>query len=293
MKILLVGNKGQVGREIEEMGAAQKKSILGFDIDQVDIVHAKQTMNLFSAHKDVDVVINAAAYTAVDKAEDEPEKAMAINAFGVKNLAIACKKHNIPLLHISTDYVFSGESAGAYHEDAMTNPLNVYGKTKLEGELALQATWEKNIILRISWVFGKYGQNFVKTILRLAQERETLNVVNDQFGCPTPASDVARVLLELADKIINGTEKYGVYNYCGYPCTNWYDFASKIIEFGKNKYVFTLKELNPIATKDYPTKAKRPRNSELLVQKICDDYAIERHKWESYLREIINYISAG
>lgn len=287
MKIILFGNKGQVGREIKELAQASNIELIGFDIDNLDITAEKQLQAVFAKTKKADLVINAAAYTAVDKAEDEKEKAFAVNSEAVKNIAILCKKNNLPLLHISTDYVFSGEKESAYTEFDLPNPLGVYGKSKLAGDEILKETWDKHIILRVSWVFGTYGNNFVKTILRLAQEREVLNVVGDQFGCPTAAKDIARVLLEIAEQIKNGKNLWGVYNYCNSPVTNWYDFALKIIELGKNKYSFKIKEINEITTDKYPTKAIRPKNSELQVKKIIADFGVERHEWSKYLSEII------
>lgn len=287
MKLLLFGNKGQVGREIEELAQTNNIEVLGFDIDILDITNQAAVKEVFAKYVDVDIVINAAAYTAVDKAEDEPGQAYAVNCDAVKYLAESCREYDIPLLHISTDYVFSGDANKPYKEDDQTEPLGVYGKTKLAGDQVLANTWEKHVIVRVSWVFGRYGNNFVKTILRLAQERETLGIVGDQCGCPTPAADIARVLLEIAQQIYNGNEKYGTYHYCGSPATTWYDFATKIIELGHNKFDFKLKHLNKITTAEFPTKAARPKNSELKVAKIIQDYKIDRHKWVDYLKQVI------
>ncbi len=287
MKLLLFGNKGQVGREIEELAQTKSIKFFGFDIDTLDITNQEAVKAVFAKYTDVDVVINAAAYTAVDKAEDEPEQAYVVNCDAVKNLAVACREYNIPLLHISTDYVFSGKTNKPYKEDDPTEPLGIYGKSKLAGDQTLINTWEKHVIIRISWVFGRYGNNFVKTILRLAQERESLNIVSDQYGCPTPAADIARVLLEIAKQIYNGNEKCGIYHYCGEPATTWYEFATKIIELGHNKFNFKLKHLNKITTAEFPTKVVRPQNSELEVKKIIQDYNIERHPWVDYLTQVI------
>lgn len=289
-KILLLGNKGQVGREIEELAIAQGMRVYGLDIDSLDITNAAEVEAFFAGHNDIDIAINAAAYTAVDKAEDEAAQAYTVNCDAVKNLAKACRKYDIPLLHISTDYVFSGEKRGAYVESDATSPLGVYGKSKLAGEEVLAKIWEKHVILRISWVFGKYGNNFVKTILRLAQDREKLNIVSDQHGCPTEASDVARVLLVMAAQIFSGKSRWGIYHYCGYPVTNWFEFAEKIAEFGHAKYAFKLRQLHTITTAEYPTKAARPKNSELLVDKIIRDYGIKRRRWIDSLQDVINVI---
>jgi dTDP-4-dehydrorhamnose reductase len=291
MKILLIGNLGQVGKEITELADAKNYQVVGFDLNNLDITKREQVFAAVEQNQDCNVLINAAAYTAVDKAEDEPEIAYAVNRDGVENLASACRKFNMPLLHISTDYVFSGDKKTAYSEEDIPAPLSVYGESKLAGEQVLAATWEKHIVLRISWVFGRHGGNFVKTILKLAQERERLKIVNDQYGCPTPAADAARVLLAMAKKIVEGNGQWGIYNYCGKPATNWYEFAKKIIEFGKSKYQFKLNSLQAITTAEYPTKAVRPMNSELLVQKIIQDYGIERREWLGYLEKMIENLN--
>jgi dTDP-4-dehydrorhamnose reductase len=287
MKILLIGNKGQVGAEIFDLALTKKYQIVGYDIDTLDIVDNDQVSAIVKKHLDVDVVINAAAYTTVDKAEEEVELAYAVNRDGVANLAQTCCKYGLPLLHISTDYVFSGESERAYSEEDAANPLSVYGGSKLAGDQILQQTWAKHIILRVSGVFGKYGNNFVKTILRLAEDRETLNIVDDQFCCPTAAADIARVLLIIAEHVVQGKAKWGIYNYCNSPVTTWYGFAQKIIELGGKKHQLKLKNLNKITTEQYPVKAKRPRNSALKVEKICRDYEVKRREWLPYLEEMI------
>jgi dTDP-4-dehydrorhamnose reductase len=291
MKLLLIGDQGQVGREITELAAEKKYQAIGFDVNNLDITNQDQVFEAIKQHKACDVLINAAAYTAVDKAEDEAEKAYAVNRDGVANLAQACCEFTIPLLHISTDYVFSGEKeTAAYTEEDQPNPLSVYGKSKLAGEEVLSTILPQHIILRISWVFGKYGHNFVKTILKLADEREILSIVGDQRGCPTPAADVARVLLAMALQITQGHKNFGVYHYCGQPVTTWFEFAKRIIEFGKTKHQFKLKDLRKITTAEYPTKAVRPKNSELAVQKIIRDYGVERRGWADYLKSLIKNI---
>lgn len=289
IKILLFGNKGQVGREIEELAVVQGLEVCGFDIDSVDITDFNQVENCF-INNNVDIAINAAGYTAVDKAEDEATLAYAVNCDAVKNLAIVCSKYDVPLLHISTDYVFSGQKNTPYVEDDVVIPLNVYGKSKLAGEEILEQSWYKHIILRVSWMFGKYGNNFVKTILRLAKEREELQVVGDQHGCPTAAADVARVLLELARQIVGGKTHWGIYHYCGFPATTWYEFAKTIIEQGQAKFDFKIKHLYKVTTAEYITKAVRPKKSELLVSKITIDYGVVRHGWVDYLQNMINTI---
>lgn len=287
MKIILLGNRGQVGREIEDLAHNHQINIIGFDIHNLDITDHTLLQEIFSNEKDVSAVINAAAYTAVDKAEEEVDKAFAINCDAVKNLAIICRKYNLPLIHISTDYVYSGTKTSAYTEEDICEPINIYGKSKLAGDIAIMNEWEKHIILRTSWAFGKYGNNFVKTIWQLANEKDILNIVADQFGCPTAAADIARVLLDIVTQINNGKHFWGIYNYCGSPVINWYEFAYSIIELCKSKYNVRIKELNKITTDQYPTKVMRPKNSELQVKKIVDNFGIVRHEWFSYLKDII------
>ncbi|MBN1684168.1 MAG: dTDP-4-dehydrorhamnose reductase [Gammaproteobacteria bacterium] len=287
MKILVTGSQGQVGQEISDRANREDVPILNLNKNQLDITNLSQVKTVFNQNQDIAIVVNAAAYTAVDRAENESEKAYIINRDGVKNLAWVCKKQNIPLLHISTDYVFSGNSQKPYTENDPPDPINVYGQSKLAGDQALQSIWEKHVILRVSWVFGQYGQNFVKAILKLAKEREELNIVGDQFGCPTSASDIARVLLIMAKKIAEGHAKWGIYNYCENPLTNWYDFANTIINIAKRKHALRLKKLNKITTDQYPTQAKRPKYSVLSTQKIFQDYGIIQHDWKYDLEKIL------
>ncbi|MBN2689823.1 MAG: dTDP-4-dehydrorhamnose reductase [Gammaproteobacteria bacterium] len=287
MKLLLIGNKGQVGREVEQSTETAGDLVYGFDIDAIDITNRKEVFDLFSKFSSVDVVINAAAYTAVDKAETDKELAYAVNRDAVENLALACKEYDLPLIHISTDYVFSGDKTSPYSEDDEVDPLGVYGKSKLQGEQLLFQSWDKAVVVRISWVFGRYGNNFVKTIVRLAKEREQLSVVRDQYGCPTPAADIARVLLHIARKIEAGCDRWGIYHYCGAPVTNWYQFARKIIDLASERVGLKIKQLNAITAAEYPTPAQRPMNSVLQVDKICHDYGIEQHDWMDYLKNVI------
>jgi dTDP-4-dehydrorhamnose reductase len=211
------------------------------------------------------VVINAAAYTAVDKAETEIGLAYAVNRDGVENLALSCKSQAIPLIHISTDYVFDGEKESPYLESDIPNPVGVYGASKYAGEQVLRAIWEKHIIVRVSWVFGRYGNNFVKTMLRLAKDRDEISVVDDQYGAPTSTIDIARALLDLS------TEEnidFGLYHLESNPKTSWYDFAVKIFE--EAKVIGLLEKIpvvKPISSEQFPTLVKRPINSKLATDK--------------------------
>lgn len=291
MKILLLGAKGQVGSEIVGLAREQQIAVEPFDYDTLDITDRSQIEQIFARYSDIDAVINAAAYTAVDKAESEKDKAFAVNATAMKYLAGACRAKDWPLLHLSTDYVFDGESTHAYHEGDQPNPRSIYGESKLVGEKLLRETWKKHVIIRISWVFGQYGNNFVKTMLRLASEKEGLNIVGDQYGCPTAAKDIASVLLTVVKHIHQGNAHFGTYHYCNCPATTWYDFAVKIIELAKKYRSLKVKTIQKITTAEYPTPAMRPKNSELLVKKITDDYGIPQTHWLPFLEEIIRVLA--
>ena len=225
--------------------------------------------------------INAAAYTAVDKAESELEKAFAINVTGAKNLAETCKKHNSILIHISTDFVFDGLSNSPYNEDDLTNPTGVYGQTKLDGEKAIQAVFENYFIIRTSWVYSQFGNNFMKTMLRLASERESLSVVNDQIGTPTNAVDLAEVLIKIILKNQKSTivnQQSLIFNFSNEGQCSWYDFAAAI--FKKNNVLIDLK---PIPSTQFPTPAKRPSFSVLDKSKIKNAFGIEIKNWRESL----------
>ena len=274
MNILLVGANGQVGREIQELIKHSEFDLISFSHQQLEI-----------RYKGRAIVINAAAYTAVDLAEDEADLAYAVNCEGVKNLALACDLLNLPLIHLSTDYVFSGNKKSPYTEDEQPNPQSVYGASKLAGEKILQQILPHSIILRVSWVFGKYGKNFVKTILRLARERTELNIVNDQIGNPTAAADIARVILILCQRIAKNEAKWGIYHYCGAETVSWYDFSKEIIAVAQSESLM-IQEVTPIVTSAYPTKAIRPMSSSLNCDKVGRDFGIEQHSWKGYLKKV-------
>jgi len=285
MKIILVGANGQVGKEVQDLSKALNIPLVSFGHDILDITNFNSISNNLALHQDATVLINAAAYTAVDMAEDESEAAYQVNAIGPKNLATWCHKHSVPIIHISTDYVFSGDKASPYLEDDATNPMSVYGKTKLAGEQFVQDICPQHIILRVSWVFGQYGKNFVKTIIRLAKERETLKIVEDQIGNPTSAADIARVLLEITKQIPSLT--WGTYHYCGKDTVSWYQFACAIVEEAQKYEPLTVKEILPITTNEFPTKAARPQNSALNCDKIAALLEIPQTSWRGYLNELV------
>lgn len=226
MRMIVTGAQGQVGWELNRRAMALGHAVLAWsqvELDITDTVAVDRALDASSA----DVVINAAAYTAVDKAEQEPDLAFAVNRDGPAHLATACARLNIPLLHISTDYVYDGRKSSPYVEDDATAPLGVYGASKLAGDEAVRRGLPRHLILRVSWVFGVHGHNFVKTILRLAREREELRIVADQHGSPTFAGDIADTLLELAGRIpeIDAKGAWGTYHYCNEPVTTWYGFT--------------------------------------------------------------------
>lgn len=293
MKILLLGVNGQVGYELKQT----LKSLAGIDLialsrNECDLALEQDIVNTFK-NKSFELVINAAAYTAVDQAEDEPELAYHVNAKAVETIARLCKAHHTPFIHLSTDYVFNGKHDEPYSESEPTSPIGVYGITKLAGEETIRQHLSQYIILRVSWVFGIHGHNFVKTILKLAQSKETLNIVDDQTGCPTSARDIARVIYSICISIKKGDfNQWGTYHYAGLEPTTWYDFANDIIAFAKEQGTsLTLKELNPIPTSAFPTKAQRPQNSILDTTKIETDLNIKRHSWKPYLQEMIQQLT--
>ena len=236
-----------------------------------------------------DAVINAAAYTAVDKAEQEPELAFAVNRDGPAHLAAVCNRLNIPLLHISTDYVYDGGKHSPYVEHDPVAPLGVYGQSKAEGDEAVRRLLPRHLTLRVSWVFGIHGHNFVKTMLQLAREREEVRVVSDQFGCPTYAGDIADTLLNLVGRSteIDANDAWGTYHYCGTPVTTWHNFVSAIIEQAQTFEALRVQTITAIATADYPTPAARPANSVLDSSRLSFCFGILPRPWRDGLHALL------
>lgn len=279
MRILVTGRSGQVARCLaDRAGRFPNLSLVFAEPPELDLSDEASIVSVVEREKP-DLVINAAAYTAVDKAEDEPELAMAVNGTGPGVLARAAADINAPMLHISTDYVYSGELSEPYLEEAAVGPLGVYGKTKLAGELAVQDANADHTILRTAWVFSPYGGNFVKTMLRLAKDRDALNVVCDQFGNPTSAHDIATALLTIAEARRNGNEtgKGEVYHFAGGVEASWSDFAIEVFRTSKSLGGPTA-EVSAIPTEAYPTKATRPKNSRLNSDKILRDFNIDLNR---------------
>jgi dTDP-4-dehydrorhamnose reductase len=259
MVVLVTGAKGQLGQAIQSISKNYPEvNFIFCDSKTLDITNLNQIQQTFKQFKPY-YCINAAAYTAVDKAESEPEKAFSINVTGAKNLAEVCKENNTILLHVSTDFVFDGSQESPYTELDTPNPTGVYGQTKLDGEKAIQQTFDNYFIIRTSWVYSQFGNNFMKTMIRLGSERDSLSVVNDQIGTPTNAVDLAEVLVKicLTSNLQPPTSNlYGIYNFSNEEQCSWYDFAKKIVEINNIKI-----DLKPIPTSSYPTPAKRPKYS--------------------------------
>ncbi|MEK8179017.1 dTDP-4-dehydrorhamnose reductase [Flavobacterium buctense] len=282
MVVLVTGSAGQLGQSLQFIAPNYPEiQFLFYTSKELDITNLGQCKLIFSKHQP-DFCINAAAYTAVDKAESEPEKAHLINVIGAKNLAEVCKELQTVLLHISTDFVFDGEKKVPYTETDLPNPTGIYGQTKLEGEKAIQNTWEKHFIIRTSWVYSPFGNNFMKTMLRLASERDSISVVNDQIGTPTNAVDLATALIQiiLTDNR-QPTKNYGIYNFSNEGQCSWYDFAQKIFEVNGISI-----NLQPIATSGFPTPAKRPEFSVLDKTKIKNTFGLEINNWKGSLQEL-------
>ena len=283
MKILVTGAEGQLGRSIQDL--AKKHNHLDFiftDYDELDITNSTKVYDFFKGDR-FDYCINCAAYTAVDKAESETKRAFEINAEGVNYLAQSCKLNNIILIHISTDFVFDGNKQSPYTELDVPNPINVYGLSKLKGEEYVQTILEKYYIVRTSWVYSEFGQNFLKTMIKLSGERDEIGVVNDQIGSPTYAIDLAGFIISLVkDKI----KEYGIYNYSNKGTISWYDFAIEI--FRQQNLPITI---NPISSLDYETPAKRPKNSKLDLSHTMNTFQNEIPNWDYSLRECLKRVN--
>lgn len=286
MVVLVTGASGQLGQSLQSISENYPEMEFIFaSSSDLDITDTEKTITFFRKTKPA-YCINTAAYTAVDKAESEPEKAFQINVKGSQNLAEACAETNTILLHVSTDFVFDGEKTTPYTEEDTPNPKGVYGKTKLEGEQVIQATWSKHYIVRTSWVYSEFGNNFMKTMLRLASERDTLNVVADQIGTPTYAVDLAQTLLVIIRyDFQNGSKPYGIYNFSNEGVCSWYDFAKKIFELSH-----TIITVNSIPTTAYPTPAERPKYSVLNKQKIKNVFKTDSSNWDVSLSKALQQL---
>jgi len=283
--LLVTGANGQVGHALAAMASADLE-IVALGRARLDVTDADAVRRLVEAHAP-DAVVNAAAYTAVDRAEGEPDLAFAVNRDGPAHLAGACAEAGIPLLHVSTDYVFDGAKEGPYTEDDPVAPLGVYGRSKWEGEEAVRERLDRHVILRTAWVFSDHGHNFVKTMLRLAREREVLRVVADQHGGPTAASDIADALVAVARQVVAAPGRWGTYHVAGRPATTWHGFAEAIVEEARRHGPVAVRAVEPIPTAAYPTPARRPAHSVLDTAKITAAFGVEAPDWRPALARVV------
>ena len=291
ISVLLFGAAGQVGSDcltaLQEVGFP----VIPITRKQVDFAQAESVMTAVKIAQP-NVVINACAYTAVDKAEEEPLLADQINHKSVDALAQVCNELSIPLIHISTDYVFDGKAKEPYKEEDLVNPASVYGQTKLAGERAIQNQLVQHIILRTSWVFGEHGHNFVKTMLRLGAERDQLKVVHDQLGCPTYVGDIVSTIVFLCEKLDQDENlPWGVYHCCSKGVVSWYEFACAIFDEAKKKeLLMNVPDVIPIPTSGFPTPAPRPAYSVLQTNKLCRLLDQALPSWQVGLSKMINFM---
>lgn len=291
MKVLILGTPGQLGHELMRAAWPAGTELIGLAYPEFDMARP-ENVDAAVADNACDVVVNATAYTAVDKAETEQELAHAVNAAGVERLALACKAKGIPLIHVSTDYVFDGSKDGVYVETDPVCPVNVYGATKEAGETLLRAAWERHVILRTSWVYAAHGANFIKTMLRFGRERDEMRVVDDQHGAPTSAADLAAAIVAICGQIVGKTDApWGAYHLTGSGWTTWAGFADHVFqrlarEEGKRP------KLIRIATTDYPTPAKRPANSRLDCSKIERAFGVKLPHWEESVDRVLDELLA-
>jgi dTDP-4-dehydrorhamnose reductase len=293
MRLYVIGADGQVARSLREAASLQDDIVFGFGArPEVDLLRPRSIETAVSRFRP-DVVINPAAYTAVDKAESEPDRAFAINRDGARAVAIAAANRGAPIIHLSTDYVFDGNKMGAYVESDPVAPQGVYGRSKLEGELAVAEANPRHVVLRTSWVYAPFGSNFVRTMLRLAAERDRLRVVDDQIGCPTYAPDIASAIIAIARKLKNlgwSPEFAGVTHLAGPDALTWCAFAREIIRTGVERGGRSV-PVDPITTSDYPTPAKRPANSRLSTARLESVFELRLPPMKSSLADCLDRLS--
>lgn len=281
MVVLVTGSGGQLGQSLQFVAKNHPEiNFIFCDSKKLDITDKLNVDAVFNETQP-DFCINAAAYTAVDKAESDAEKANLINVVGCENLASICKKLDVVLIHVSTDFVFDGSKKSAYSELDIPNPTGIYGQTKLDGEQAIEKIWHKHLIIRTSWVYSPFGNNFLKTMLRLASERANLSVVNDQIGTPTNAIDLASAILKIIAAVVVKKTSFGIYNFSNEGQCSWFDFAKKIFEI----YNISI-DLKAIPTSEFPTPAKRPKFSVLDKAKIKTNFDIKIKSWEESLSQL-------
>lgn len=288
MKILVFGINGQLGRQLSIQAQLFGARIFGVTRSQCDISNGKSVGYLIDSITNIDLVVNAAAYTAVDLAESEPERAFSVNRDGAENIAAACHRKQLPFIHISTDFVFDGCQNTPYLPSDPVNPLSVYGKSKAEGEIAVETVYDRYLIIRTSWLFSEYGKNFVKTIINLSKEKKEIKVVDDQIGCPTYAKDLADCIFAISRQLAERrNRKWGIYHFCNTGKVSWYDFAQEVIEIAKSVSKTVSSSIVPVSTSEYPTPAKRPPYSVLDCGLLTSRFGIALSPHEKSFGEMI------
>jgi len=282
-KILVIGAGGQLGQCLKTVAERREISEIVFPVEQEANILNQELLNSLLEKEKPRFVINCAAYTAVDKAEDEVDLSKAVNETGAANLARACKANGATLVHVSTDFVFEGNEVKLLKEDDVANPINVYGLTKLDGEKAVARILDEHFILRTSWLYSEYGNNFVRTMLKLGAERDELGIIADQVGTPTYAVDLANTIFDI---IQSENKSYGLYHYSNEGVTSWFDFAKAIFDISN-----TSVKVNPIPGSAYPTKAKRPAFSVMDKSKIKSTFNIQIPYWRDSLMECIKQLT--
>lgn len=290
MRILITGGEGQLGTELIAQSAAHDTVVLAPTLAQMDLT-APASIDAFWDAFQPQALINAAAYTAVDRAETEPDLAFAVNAAAPAYLARRCRREGIPLIHISTDYVFDGAKGSPYLEEDPVSPLGVYGRSKAEGESAVRGALDRHLIVRTAWLYSAHGANFVKTVMRLAAERDELRIVDDQLGSPTSAADLAGALLSIAGRLGHGAEiPWGTYHYCGNGVASWCGLARQVLETLVARGRMASFRLTPIATAEYPTPARRPAYSALDCRRIEAAFGIIRPRWQTGVEKAVRQL---
>lgn len=290
MRVLVLGSGGQLGFELMRAVWPAGWSVDGLSHGELDITNPDAVGRTVRPSR-YGVVVNAAAYTAVDRAESDPAGAFAVNRDGAAHVAEACAKSGIPLMHLSTDYVFDGTKRDPYVEDDPMAPINIYGASKAAGEAEVARRMDRHIILRTSWIYGAHGSNFVKTMLRLGRERPELRVVNDQSGCPTAAADLATAIVRILEQMITTGNPWGTYHLCGAGTTTWYGFARRIFALLSNDRA--VPSIRPIASGEFAAPARRPANSRLDCRRTERVFGVACPPWEESLSRLLPEIEAS
>lgn len=292
MKILVTGARGQLGRELMDLAAAAGASLTGIDLPDHDIADRAGMAALFGELQP-NLVINAAAYTQVDRAESEPQAAERGNHTGPALLAEICRRHDVPMVHVSTDFVFDGRQRTPYTPDTPPAPLSVYGRTKAAGERAVGRRLHRHLIVRTAWLYRAGGTNFVTTMLRLGRERAAIRVVADQFGSPTCAADLAPALLSMGLQATERDGPWGTFHYCGEGVTSWHGFAGAVFEEARNYTDLAVTDVKAIASSEYPAAARRPAYSALDCSSTTACFGIRPRPWKTSLAETVRKLLAG